>query len=120
MEDILRQFGDRVRNLRKAKRLTQEELAEKADLHYTYIGGIERGEKNLSLKNIEKIANAFEINIRELFNYQNSETNKAVSSIINAINDLLTDKDSNTLGLIRKLIIDIDEWSKEKTIEAES
>ena len=52
MADILKQFGKKVRELRKAQGLSQEELAEKADLHYTYIGGVERGERNLSLKSI--------------------------------------------------------------------
>ena len=66
--DILKKFGDRVRNLRKQKNLSQENLAEKAGLHRTYIGMIERAEKNITLINIEKIANALEVNINELIN----------------------------------------------------
>ena len=50
----------------KGKGLSQEELAHKADLHRTYIGMIERAEKNITLLNIEKIANALEVNIKEL------------------------------------------------------
>ena len=46
--------------------LSQEELAHKADLHRTYIGMIERAEKNITLINIEKIADALEVNIKEL------------------------------------------------------
>lgn len=52
------QFGRSVRNRRQALRLSQEELAEKAGLHWTYVGGIERGERNLGLLNIVKIARA--------------------------------------------------------------
>jgi transcriptional regulator with XRE-family HTH domain len=63
---ILVNFGQRVRELRKEKELSQEELAHKADLHRTYIGMIERAEKNITLLNIEKIANALEVNIKEL------------------------------------------------------
>lgn len=65
--EILKKFGERVRELRKQKDISQEELAHKADLHRTYIGMIERAEKNLTLLNIERIANALEVNISELF-----------------------------------------------------
>lgn len=64
---IIKLFGDRIRELRKAKGISQEELAHHANLHRTYIGMIERGEKNISIINIEKIAQALEINISELF-----------------------------------------------------
>jgi transcriptional regulator with XRE-family HTH domain len=65
-QNILINFGERVREIRKEKGLSQEELAHKADLHRTYIGMIERAEKNITLLNIEKIANALEVNIKEL------------------------------------------------------
>ena len=65
-QKILINFGDRVREIRKKKGLSQEELAYKADLHRTYIGMIERAEKNITLINIEKIANALEVNIINL------------------------------------------------------
>ncbi len=55
-EKILVTFGERVRKFRKEKGLSQEQLAFKADLHRTYIGMIERAEKNITLLNIEKIA----------------------------------------------------------------
>ena len=63
---ILIKFGEKVRETRKEKGLSQEELAHKADLHRTYIGMIERAEKNITLINIEKIANALEVEIKEL------------------------------------------------------
>ena len=65
--EILKKFGDRVRQLRKLKDISQEELAHRADLHRTYIGMIERAEKNITLLNIEKIANALEVSINDLF-----------------------------------------------------
>ncbi|MDP1843518.1 MAG: helix-turn-helix transcriptional regulator [Sediminibacterium sp.] len=64
---ILVAFGDKVRELRKQKGISQEELSYKADLHRTYIGMIERAEKNLTLTNIEKIAKALNVEIKELF-----------------------------------------------------
>ena len=65
-KNILIIFGEKVREIRKEKGLSQEELAHKADLHRTYIGMIERAEKNITLLNIEKIANALQINISNL------------------------------------------------------
>jgi len=63
---ILVKFGERVRDLRKEKGLSQEQLSFEADLHRTYIGMIERAEKNITLTNIEKIAKALEVEISEL------------------------------------------------------
>jgi len=65
-QEVLIKFGIRVREIRKEQGLSQEDLAHKADLHRTYIGMIERAEKNITLINIEKIANALEVNIQEL------------------------------------------------------
>jgi transcriptional regulator with XRE-family HTH domain len=60
-------FGERVRELRKQKGLSQEALALVCDLDRTYIGGIERGERNISLINIHKIAEGLGVDARELF-----------------------------------------------------
>ncbi len=67
MKAIEKRFGHKVRELREAKGLSQEELAFKAGVHRTYLGGIERGERNPSLKNIDSIANALGISLAELF-----------------------------------------------------
>jgi transcriptional regulator with XRE-family HTH domain len=64
---IQKQFGKRVRNLRLEKGLSQEELAFKVGIHRTYIGGIERGERNPSLKNIAAIAKALGVTLSDLF-----------------------------------------------------
>lgn len=64
--DILAQFGERVRERRKALGLSQEELAELADVHRTYVGMIERGEKNITLRNIAKFAKALRTPIYDL------------------------------------------------------
>lgn len=65
--NILIKFGKNVRDLRKAKGLSQEELAYKAGLHRTYIGMIERAEKNISLENIKKLAIALNVELKVLF-----------------------------------------------------
>jgi len=67
MASILNRFGKKVRKLRKKSGLSQEDFANRIGLHRTYIGAIERGERNISLENIEKIARALKIDIKELF-----------------------------------------------------
>jgi transcriptional regulator with XRE-family HTH domain len=64
---IQNHFGGRVREIRKKKGLSQETLALACDLDRTYIGGVERGERNISLINIYKIAAALGIDVKELF-----------------------------------------------------
>ncbi len=64
---IIIKFGERVREIRKEKGLSQEQLSFEADLHRTYIGMIERAEKNITLINIEKIAKALEVEVSTLF-----------------------------------------------------
>ncbi len=67
--NILVRFGERLREKRSALHLSQEELAERAGVHRTYIGMIERAEKNITLENIEKLAKALKIPLHELLNF---------------------------------------------------
>lgn len=64
--DILVRFGQRVRALRQAKGFSQESFAAECGLDRTYMGGIERGERNLALLNIDRIAQTLGISISEL------------------------------------------------------
>lgn len=66
---LLKQFGDRIRRLRTTRGLTQEQLAELTGFHRTYIGMIERGERNLSLTNIAVFAACFGLSISELTDF---------------------------------------------------
>ena len=66
-EPILLAFGQRVQELRKERNLSQEQLADIAGVHRTYIGMIERAEKNITLCNIERIAKALKVSIKDLF-----------------------------------------------------
>ncbi len=66
-DEILKKFADRVRELRIKKKISQEKLGELSDLHRTYIGMVERAEKNISLRNIHKIAKALNIRLEEFF-----------------------------------------------------
>jgi transcriptional regulator with XRE-family HTH domain len=66
MDDIRLRFGKAVRQRRHKMRLSQEAFADLCGLDRTYMGGIERGERNVALVNVEKIAKAFRISLSEL------------------------------------------------------
>jgi len=65
---IKRALADRLRELRRERKWSQEKLAEAAAMHRTYLAGIERGLRNPSLENLVKLANALDITLAELFN----------------------------------------------------
>ena len=65
-KEVLIRFGNKVRNERVRLGLSQEELASKANVHRTYVGMIERAEKNITLENLEKLAKALNLSISEL------------------------------------------------------
>lgn len=64
---ILMKFGNKVRDERKKLGISQEELADRTNVHRTYIGMIERAEKNITLENIEKVANALDLRLSDFF-----------------------------------------------------
>ena len=66
MKDINKEVGFNIRRIREDKGLSQEKLAALADLHRAYVGQIERGEKNIGLKNLEKIAKALKVETKDL------------------------------------------------------
>jgi transcriptional regulator with XRE-family HTH domain len=65
--EILLKFGEKVREERLKQNLSQEELASRAGVHRTYIGMIERAEKNITLENIKKISKALNLQIEYMF-----------------------------------------------------
>ena len=65
--EILRDFGDRVRELRLSRSYSQEKLADQCALDRTYVGGVERGERNPSLVALGKIAMGLDVSLAELF-----------------------------------------------------
>ena len=66
MSDINREIGFKIRKIREEKGLTQVQLSKLAGMHRAYIGQIERGEKNIGVKNLEKIAKALRVPTRDL------------------------------------------------------
>jgi transcriptional regulator with XRE-family HTH domain len=73
MADIRQKFGERLRRLRRGAGLTQEQLAAKADISVDFLSLVERGINAPSFSNLEKLARALGVPIRELFDFQNDE-----------------------------------------------
>ena len=71
---LIEEFGKRIRQLRTERNLSQEELSFQTGFHRTYIGMVERGERNISLSNIGVFANAFELSISELLHFDERGT----------------------------------------------
>ena len=68
-QKLLKEFGKRIRQLRTERKLSQEELSFRTGFHRTYIGMVERGERNLSLSNIGNFAKFFEMSVSELLDF---------------------------------------------------
>lgn len=68
---LLKEFGQRIRELRLENKLSQEKLSFKTGFHRTYIGMIERGERNISLTNIAVFSKVFELEVSDLLNFKN-------------------------------------------------
>lgn len=95
---IAEKFGKRIRQLRKEKGMSQEKLAEKSGLHNTYIGQIERGEKNASLESIQKLSEGLGVSVAEIFEtFTESPRENPILNQIAEIVSLLPEKSANHL-----------------------
>lgn len=110
MSSLRNLVGERIRALRKAKTLTQQQLAERSNLDDAYIGSVERGERNISIDTLEKIIVALEIPPAELFRLKsdtsdNTERTRQVAiDEYTAIISGLSNEDIDTLRRINKEI----------------
>jgi len=106
MADILELVGKRIRDIRKTKNLSQEQLGEKSGFHFTYIGGLERGERNISISNLAKIADALEVNIRDLFNFE-QELSEEKQITISEIVRLLSNRNERQVTMAKNILSEI-------------
>jgi transcriptional regulator with XRE-family HTH domain len=91
---ILRKFAKRIKELRKLKKMSQEQLAEKAGLHPTFIGNLERAEKNPTITSLAKIARALNISLSELLTFPDDKkivdaTAKDMDKLVEFVKDAL-------------------------------
>ena len=109
MSDIAKILGKRIRNHRTAKGLSQEKLAELSGCHPTYIGQIERGEKNATVESIEKIATALNVSLSNLFEKLGA-ADGAVQSIPLECYELMLSKSKAEQEQILRILIEIDKY----------
>lgn len=109
MSDITKILGRRIRNYRTAKHLSQEKLAELSGLHPTYIGQIERAEKNVSVESIEKISTALDISLSKLFEKLGAGEG-ATRSIPLECYELISAKSKAEQEQILRILIEIDKY----------
>lgn len=109
MSEIAKHIGYRIRSYRTQLGYSQEKLAEISGCHPTYIGQVERGEKNPTIESIEKIAIALEISLSKLFENLNEENNKEKNIPLDCY-ELLLAKSKAEQEQIYKIILEIDKY----------
>lgn len=107
---ISKRIGERIRSLRKSKSMSQEELAEKVDVHYTYIGQVERGEKNLSIGTLEKVLAALDITFDEFFRYMSLNKNNNELSELELLINRIQEKNPKDKEEILTIFHKILDW----------
>jgi transcriptional regulator with XRE-family HTH domain len=106
MEDVRKALGRRIRELRGLRRMTQQQLGEKADLNYKYLGAIERGQKNPATDNLSKIASALGVEVGDLFTVEEEiEDPKAFKEKVEALLKDATEKEYKTILKVIKAIL---------------
>ncbi|MEC0370695.1 helix-turn-helix domain-containing protein [Paenibacillus chibensis] len=113
-QDILLRVGARIRELRKDKGLTQEALGEKGGFHFSYIGQIERGEKNVALLNLAKIAEALEVDISQLFTQPHQDNGERSKADIQEINYMLSQQNAQKVAMAKNVVKEILSYQENK------
>ncbi len=109
MSDIAKVLGQRIRNYRTAKGLSQEKLAELSGCHHTYIGQLERGEKNATIESVEKIATALHISLSTLFEKLGAQGDGA-PNIPLACYEFLSAKTKEEQEHIYRILLEMDQY----------
>ena len=108
MSDIAKVVGQRIRNYRTQNGLSQEKLAELSGCHPTYIGQLERGEKNATLESIERIAAALGISLSKLFEKLGGQDDE--KSIPLACYEFLSAKSKEEQEQLYKILLEMDKY----------
>ena len=116
MQKIRIELGKRIRELRKMRGWSQEKLGEMANLHPTYVGGIERGERNVAFENLVHIASAFGLSLSQFFDYQKGSQSRRDAVKADLISSLQKRNESE-LKLIADVIKAFDEWKNKLPIK---
>lgn len=111
MSDIAKILGQRIRNYRTSKSLSQEKLAELSGCHPTYIGQIERGEKNATIESIEKIAAALNVSLSKLFEKLGAQDDKERDIPLECY-EFLSSKTKDEQEQIYRILIEMDKYKR--------
>ena len=111
MSDITKALGQRIRNYRTAKGLSQEKLAELAGCHSTYIGQIERGEKNATIESIEKISLALNVSMSTLFEKLGAKEGEKRNIPLECY-EFISAKTKDEQEHIYRILLEIDKYKK--------
>ena len=109
MSDITKILGTRIRNYRTSLGITQEKLAELSGCHHTYIGQIERGEKNATIESIERISRALNISLSTLFE-KLGEKEDGIRNIPLECYELVSAKTASEQENIYHILIEVDKY----------
>lgn len=112
MSEIARFIGRRIRNYRTQQGLSQEKLAELSGCHPTYIGQVERGEKNATLESVEKISSALNIPLSQLF--EKLEGEETVNNIPFQCYEFLSAKTKAEQEQLYHMMLEIDNYKRQK------
>ena len=110
MSDIAKAVGQRIRNYRTKKGLSQEKLAELSGCHPTYIGQLERGEKNATLESIERITAALGISLSKLFEKLGDQADNGEKDIPLACYEFLSAKSKEEQEQLYKILLEMDKY----------
>ncbi len=110
MSEITRIIGQRVRNYRTEKGLSQEKLAEMSGCHPTYIGQVERGEKNATLESLEKIASAMSVPLSKLFEKIGEDN---TDSIPMKCYEFIASKSKSDQEHLYKMLVEMDKYKNQ-------
>lgn len=111
MSDIAKIIGQRIRNYRTAKGWSQEKLAELSGCHPTYIGQVERGEKNATIESIEKISKALNVSLSTLFEKIGAEEDGARSIPLECY-EFLSAKTKEEQEHLYRILLEMDRYKK--------
>ena len=101
--DVKIVLGKKIRNLRKARGFTQEELGEKSGLSYKYIGELERGKVNVSVESLGRIGDALSVSLVDLFSFESAKVQKAIIKDKNTLSRLSQDDFKNIKHALKLL-----------------
>jgi len=107
---LRKKFGRRIRQLRESMGLTQQQLASRVGMDYKYLGSVERGERNITIDNIQRIAEAFGVEPYQLFLFTWEGLKPEEKVVEDKIKDILKRCSAERKKLILRIIAEIAEW----------